>query len=116
MDESDEQWEQLQREAGAVDLYKYRRRFRWMKSIGLGAFLAGLTWLILVMLDSKRNPCERVRDYHCKKDPGGLQCTSYRDIVEESKHDSSAEMRSNILAQCEQKIERLKEEDHVDVK
>ena len=102
-------------EADGVDIYKYRRRYRIFKAILLGAALAGLTSLIMAMLDGKRNPCERVRDYLCKKDAAGLQCKSYEAIVDESVHDSSAEMRSQIRAQCLAKIERLNEEEGVKV-
>ena len=102
-------------EADGVDIYKYRRRFRLFKAILLGAALAGLTSLIMAMLDGKRNPCERVRYYLCKKDPAGLQCRSYDSIVDESVHESSAEMRSQIRAQCQSKIERLNEEEGVKV-
>ena len=102
-------------EADGVDIYKYRRRFRLFKAILLGAALAGLTSLIMAMLDGKRNPCERVRDYLCKKDPAGLQCRSYDSIVDESVHESSAEMRSQIRSQCVSKIERLNDEEGVKV-
>ena len=78
--------------------------------------MAGLVWLVLIMYDSKRNPCERVRDHFCKQDPAGLQCKSYGAILDESVHDDSAEMRSNIRAQCQSKIERLKEDDGIEVK
>ena len=73
-------------------------------------------WLVLIMTDARRNPCERVRDHFCKQDPNGLPCKSYKDIVDESLHDSNPEMRANIKGQCLSKIERLKEEDGIDVK
>jgi hypothetical protein len=116
LEDMDEELARARREADGVDIYKYRRRFRLFKAILLGAALAGLTALIMAMLDGKRNPCERVRDYLCKKDPAGLQCKSYDAIVDESVHDSSAEMRSNVRAQCESKIARLKEDEGVEVK
>jgi hypothetical protein len=116
MDETPEELEQIRREAEQIDVYKYRRRFQALKAVGLGAFLAGLLGLILWMLDSRRNPCERVRDHFCHQDPNGLQCKSYKGILDESLHDESAQMRSNIKAQCLSKIERLKEDDNVDVK
>ena len=94
----------------------YRRRFRLLKAILLGASLAGLTALILAMIDGQKNPCERVRAYLCKTDPAGLQCKSYQAIVDESIHDSSADMRSQVRAQCQVKIERLKTEDGVEIK
>jgi hypothetical protein len=106
----------IQRDADKVDVYKYRRRFRWLKAILLGAALAGLVSLILAMVDGQKNPCERVRSYLCKTDPAGLQCKSYAGIVDESVHDSAPEMRSQIRAQCLSKIERLKSEEGVEVK
>ena len=115
MDEELAKARQAKGEADGVDIYKYRRRFRLFKAILLGAALAGLTSLIMAMLDGKRNPCERVRDYLCKKDAAGLQCKSYETIVDESVHDSSAEMRSQIRAQCQSKIERLNEEEGIKV-
>jgi hypothetical protein len=116
MDETPEEMDQIRREAGEIDVYRYRNRFRWLRAIGVGALMAGLVWLILTMLDSRRNPCERVRDHFCKKDPAGIQCTSYREIMEESLHDDSSAMRANIKAQCQTKIDRLKEDDGVEVK
>src|ERR1700690_2458412 len=86
MDETPEEMDQIRREAGEIDVYRYRNRFRFLRAIGVGALMAGLVWLILTMLDSRRNPCERVRDHFCKKDPAGIQCTSYREIMEESLH------------------------------
>ncbi len=116
MDETPEEMEQIRREAGEIDVNGYRRRFRWLGAIGLGAAMAGLVWLIMAMLDGQRNPCARVRDHFCKKDPAGVQCTSYKEIFDESLHDESAAMRANIKGQCQTKIERLKEDDGIEVK
>jgi len=112
----DEELARARRDADGVDIYKHRRRYRLFKAILLGASLAGLTALIMAMIDGKRNPCERVQDYLCKKDPAGLPCKSYAAIVDESVHEAAPEMRSQIRAQCESKIERLKEEEGVEVK
>jgi hypothetical protein len=115
MDEELAKARRVKEEADGVDIYRYRRRFRLFKAILLGAALAGLVSLVMAMLDGKRNPCERVRDYQCKKDAAGLQCKSYQDIVTDSVHEPSAEMRSQLRAQCQSKIERLKEEEGVTV-
>ena len=116
MDETPEELEQIRREAEKIDVHRYRKRFRAMAAIGLGAAMAGLVALVMWMVDSKRNPCERVRDHFCKQDPAGLTCKSYTSILDESLHDESAQMRANIKAQCLTKIERLKEDDGITVK
>jgi hypothetical protein len=116
MDETPEELDAIRREADKIDVHQYRKRFRFLGALALGAAMAGLVALILWMLDSKRNPCERVRDHFCKQDAAGLQCKSYEGILDESLHDESAKMRANIKAQCMSKIERLKEEDGVEVK
>jgi hypothetical protein len=116
MDETPEELEQIRREAEQIDVHHYRKRFRFMGAIALGAALAGLVALIMWMLDSRRNPCERVRDHFCRQDLASVACKSYSSILDESLHDESAEMRANIKAQCLSKIERLKEDDGITVK
>jgi hypothetical protein len=116
MDETPEELEQIRREADQIDVHHYKKRFRVLKAIGLGALLAGAVELTLVMVDSRRNPCERVRDHFCKQDPKGMQCQTYGGILDESLHDDSPPMRANIKAQCQSKIDRLKEEDNIEVK
>ena len=116
MDETPEELEQIRREAAAIDVHQYRKRFRFMGAIALGAAMAGLVALIMWMVDAKRNPCERVRDHFCKQDPAGIACKSYNGILDESLHDESSQMRANIKAQCLSKIERLKEDDGITVK
>jgi hypothetical protein len=112
MDETPEELEQIRREADAIDVHRYRKRFRFLAAVALGAALAGLVWLILFMIDSKRDPCERVRAHFCAQDPQGLACKSYTGILE----GESNEMRANIKAQCLSKIERLEAEEHIKVK
>ena len=116
MDETPEELEQIRREADQIDVNHYKKRFRALKAIGLGALLAGAVELALVMFDSRRNPCERVRDHFCKQDPKGMQCQTYAGILDESLHDDTPAMRANIKAQCQSKIERLKEDDNITVK
>jgi hypothetical protein len=110
LEDMDDELARARREADQVDIYKHRRRYRAFKAILLGAALAGLTSLIMTMIDGQKNPCELVRNYACAKDPKGFQCSSYEQLLEDSKHDPAAEMRSNMKAQCVTKIERLKEE------
>ena len=116
MDETPEEMEEIRREADRIDVYRYRKRFRLLGAIALGASMAGLTWLVMAMVDGRRNPCERVKDHFCKQDPASLQCKSYTSILDESLTDESKQMRANIKSQCQSKIDRLKEEDGVDVK
>jgi hypothetical protein len=115
VDETPEELEQIRREADAIDVHQYRKRFRFLGAIALGAAMAGLVALIMWMVDAKRNPCERVRDHFCKQDPAGIACKSYLGILDESLHDESSQMRANIKAQCQSKIERLKEDDNITV-
>jgi hypothetical protein len=116
MDETPEELEQIKREAEQIDVYRYRKRFRALGAIALGAAMAGLVWLVMAMLDGRRNPCERVMNHFCAKDPTGVECKTRRGILDESLHDESASMRAHIKADCQSKIDRLKEEDGVDVK
>jgi hypothetical protein len=116
MDETPEEMEQIRREADQIDVHQYQKRFRVLKAFGLGSLAAGAVWLGLIMFDSRRNPCERVRNHFCKQDPAGIQCKTYAGILDESLHDDSTAMRANIKSQCQSKIDRLKEEDGVEVK
>ena len=116
MDETPEELEQIRREAEQIDVYRYKKRFRALAAIGLGSLAAGAVWLVLLMVDSRKNPCEKVRNYFCRKDPAGMQCKTYDGILDESLHDDNPRMRANIKAQCQSKIDRLKEEDNVEVK
>jgi hypothetical protein len=117
MDETPEELEKIVVEADAIDVHQYQRRFRALKAVGLGAAGAGLVWLVLIMFDSRRNPCERVRDHFCRAEGrAGVTCRSYQSILEESVQDDNLQMRQTIRAQCLTKIERLKEEDGVVVR
>jgi hypothetical protein len=116
MDETPEELEQIRREAEQIDVHQYKKRFRALAAVGLGSLAAGAVWLVLIMLDSRRNPCERVRNYFCGKDPAGMQCRTYEGILDESLHDDTPAMRANIKAQCQSKIDRLKEEEGITVK
>jgi hypothetical protein len=117
MDETPEELEQLRAEADAIDVHQYQRRFRALKAIGIGAAAAGLVWLVLIMLDSQRNPCERVRDHLCRKDgKTGIECRMYEGILKESVEEENQSMRQSIRAQCQKKIERLKDEDGITVR
>src|SRR5262245_14252993 len=109
--------QRIRQEADAIDIHQYRKRFRALKAVGLGAAGAGLVWLVLILLDSRRNPCERVRDHLCRVDGAdSASCKMYEGIVRESVEDRSPKMRQSIRAQCQTKINRLKEEDGVDVR
>ena len=116
MDETPEELEQIRRDADGIDVHQYKKRFRALKAVGLGALGAGAVWLGLIMFDSRRNPCERVRDYLCRQDPQGQACKMYEGILKESVDEGSPKMRQSIRAQCMTKIDRLKEEDGVTVK
>jgi hypothetical protein len=109
MDETPEELEQIRREAAEIDVHQYRKRFRTIKAILVGAGLAGLTWLVLTMVDSRRNPCQRVRDHFCKATPASPQCESYQVVLRESE-DEGPSMRANIRAQCQTKIDSLRED------
>jgi hypothetical protein len=117
MDETPEELEQIRQEAAAIDVHRYQKRFRAMKAVGFGAAAAGLVWLVLIMVDSRRNPCERVRAYFCRQQgSSGMDCRMYTEIQKESVEDKSPKMRQTIRAQCVTKIERLKDEDNIVVR
>jgi hypothetical protein len=116
MDETPEEMEQIRREADAIDPYQYRRRRRLMAAVALGALGAGLVWGGLELVDRRRNPCQRVRDHYCRQGAAALACTTYTEIFKESVEDPSPKMRSLIRAQCETKIQRLKEDQGIKVR
>jgi hypothetical protein len=117
MDETPEEMEKIRADADAIDVHQYQRRFRALKAVGLGAAGAGLVWLVLILVDSRRNPCERVRDHFCRAEGRtGVTCRSYESILKESVDDDNQQMRQTIRAQCQTKIERLKDEDGIVVR
>lgn len=117
MDETTEELERIRLEADGVDVHRYQKRFRAMKAIGVGAAGAGLVWLVLIMFDGRRNPCELVRAHFCGvQGENGIDCKMYGDIQKESNDEQSAQMRQTIRAQCQTKIERLKEEEGITIR
>jgi len=114
MDETPEELDEIRHAAARIDVNQYRKRYRLLAAIGIGALAAGLVALVIKMTDDQRNPCKRVRNYLCDKGTAA-QCQAYEGIVQESVDEPSAEMRGNIRAQCVSKIERLKSEDGVTV-
>jgi len=116
MDESPEELEQIRREAAAIDPNRYRRRSRRIMLLLAAVFCASVVWVAVRMAVASRNPCERVRDYFCRKAPiDAAKCNSYQVIFKESVEDQSPRMRGVIRDQCLTKINRLKEEDGVTV-
>ena len=107
----------VEEEAGPeeIDPYKYQRRRRFVYAVFLGAGLAGLSFLILEMVDQRRNPCERVRDYLCDQDSRSFDCEAYKGVTEESIEGDNSDMRSAIRAQCETQIQRLLDEEGITV-
>jgi hypothetical protein len=116
MDETPEELEQIRREAGEIDPYRYRRHRRWLITLLIFAAGAGVCWLAIEMASAGRNPCERVRDYFCHHAVDPAKCASYESILHESVQDQSPAMRSMIRDQCLTRINRLKEEDGVSVR
>ena len=57
-----------------------------------------------------------MRNYFCHKDPSRHAVQELQSILDESVHDDTPAMRSNIRAQCQSKIDRLKEDDGIEVK
>ena len=49
MDETPEELERIRREADAIDVHQYQKRFRALKAVGLGAAAAGVVWLVLIL-------------------------------------------------------------------
>ena len=116
MDETPEELEQIRREAERIDPYQYRRRRRRMTAVAVGALGAGLVWGVLTLIDSRRNPCERLRTHFCAEGAATPDCATWSGVFAESTQDPSSRMRSLIRAQCQTKIRRLQEEGGVHVR
>jgi len=70
----------------------------------LGASLAGLTALVMAMIDGQKNPCARVQST-CARKPAGWQCKAYAGIVDD--RERGAPRCGRRFEQCQSKIERL---------
>jgi hypothetical protein len=116
MDESPEELERIRHEAESIDPHKYRRRRRITSLAVAVVFCTAATWVAVRMAVASRNPCERVRDYFCKKHLVDVEkCNSYQVVYKESVEDQSPKMRGVIRDQCLTKINRMKEEDGISV-
>jgi hypothetical protein len=113
MDETPEELEQIRREAEKIDPHKYRRRYRALMTLVVAAFFTAIAWVAIRMAEASRNPCERVRDYYCRKAPDQAKCDSYQVVYKESVQDDSSRMRGVIRDQCLTKINRLKDEEGI---
>jgi hypothetical protein len=98
-----------------VDPWRARRRKRTLAAILLGGLLAGVFWVVVIAVESARNPCKRVRDYLCAGKPGSFECTSYEQLLADSERDPSRAVRGEIRQQCKTRIERLKKDDGIEV-
>jgi hypothetical protein len=107
--------EDLEKAAEGIDPYQYRKRRRALAAIAVGALGAGLVWVVLEAIDSARNPCARVRDYTCAREPGSLECKSFEELLRDSVDDPSPAVRGGIRHQCVTRITRLKKDEGVDV-
>lgn len=78
-------------------------------------FCTAVTWVAIRMAVASRNPCERVRDYFCKKSLDAEKCNSYQGVFKESVQDESPKMRGVIRDQCLTKINRMKDEEGINI-
>ena len=116
MDETPEELEEIRRQAEKIDTNKYGRRYRFLMTLVLAVFLTAVVWVAVHMAVASRNPCERLRDYLCRKAPlDAVKCNTYQVIYKESVEDQNARMRGVIRDQCLTKINRLHDEDGVTV-
>jgi hypothetical protein len=98
-----------------VTLTRRRRRLRLLAAIGLGGLAAGVFWVVVIAIESARNPCKRVRDYTCAGQPGSPACQAYEQLLVDSESDASRAVREQIRHQCLTKIKRLKEDQGIEV-
>jgi hypothetical protein len=116
MDETEEELECIRREAETIDPHKYRRRYRRLMAVVAVLACTAVVWVAVRMAVASRNPCERLRDYLCKRSPlDAVQCNTYQVIFKESVVDENPRMRGVIRDQCLTKITRLHDEDGVTV-
>lgn len=112
MDETDEELEQIRRDAAKIDVYKYRKRFRFMAAVAVGALGAGVVFVVMMFSDRARNPCERLRAHYCSgKD--SLACATYDTVFKDSVEHESAQMRGVVREGCVKKINRLKTDEGI---
>jgi hypothetical protein len=98
-----------------VDPWRARRRKKMLAAVLLGGLLAGVFWVVVIAVESARNPCRRMRDYTCGSKPGSLECTSYEGLLADSEKDPSRAVRGEIRQQCKTRIERLKKDEGIEV-
>ena len=117
MDETPEELEQIRREADQIDVHQYRKRFR---AAGRGRRSAprwpGLVWLVMSWSTAGATRASACATTSASRIPPACRARPTPGILDESLHDESPQMRANIKAQCQSKIDRLKEEDGITVK
>jgi hypothetical protein len=102
-------------DGGPGPIRRHRTRKRALGAIALGALGAGAVWVVLEAFDSARNPCQRVRDYTCRREPGSARCQSFQELLRDSVEDPSPQVRGEIRNQCLTRIVRLKKDEGVEV-
>ena len=116
MDETPEELEQIRREADQIDVHQYKKRFRALAAIGLGSLAAGAVWLVLVMIDSRRTPASGCATTSATRTPPACSARPTRASSTSRCTTTAPPCAPTSSAQCQSKIDRLKEEDGVEVK